>query len=50
MVTGSLKLLAILIHQDDVLLLVGEHLRQVRPDLTGASDDYSHDLSFIQYD
>ena len=50
MMACSLELLSIGIHQDDILLLVGEHLRQVRPDLPGASDDYSHGLSFIQYD
>ena len=47
MVTGSLKLLAILIHQDDVLLLVGEHLGQVRTDFSGSCDDYSHSVVIL---
>ena len=47
MVTGSLKLLAILIHQDNVLLLVGEHLGQVRTDFSGSCDDYSHGVVIL---
>ena len=47
MVTGSLELLAILIHQDDVLLLVGEHLGQVRTDFSGSCDDYSHGVVIL---
>ena len=47
MVTGSLKLLAILIHQDDILLLVGEHLCQVRTDFSGSCDDYSHGVVIL---
>ena len=44
---GSLELLAILIHQDDVLLLVGEHLGQVRTDFSGSCDDYSHGVVIL---
>ena len=47
MVTGSLKLLTILIHQDDILLLVGEHFCQVRTDFSGSCDDYSHGVVIL---
>ena len=49
MMACSLELLAINIHQDDVLLLVGEHSCQVSSYFSCACYDYSHDVQLCFY-